>query len=533
MPGDWPLPRSPTTTRNSPPLRGFTSTLSPPTRSQRTAFIRVTATTPRAPPRWLAVAGETTRPTRRLSAARCRGLALGWLRDHLAFKVRHLAAGSPRAPADVQGWLRFWLADPDLAGLREPRALANLPANEQKECTQLWAAVTDLLNKAEGTRSSAPFRLPGVGRPNGWMKQDREGKWLAVPTAEEVAIFDARTGALVRTLTGHTDWVYSIAFSPDGRFLAGGTCWGKSVAGAVKVWDVSSGMVAETLASSVGGLQGVAFSGDGKRLFGSGLGGIQMWDLTGKRLVRTFGTGEVRRSGGFDRGWYGFFNIGLSPDGTRVVCHDTPTTIKVWSVEGDKPPVTLGGYTSYPTNALYSPDGRLLATGSDAEVLIWDASTLKLVKKIATPAGWLAFDPDGKSLLTAQHDPPRSLVGNVVTRWDLATYDGKPLPPLTGRTGWPSYYLSPDGKRLYTQVVDGPGAEGRIRVYDAATGADAEAIRLLALRTRFPAVLRGEDKPVDNAERLAFAEIAYDQKKFGARHRPLGRGAGKRPAARR
>src|SRR5262249_7536193 len=62
----------------------------------------------------------------------------------------------------------------------------------------------------------ARFRLPKAGQ-NSWMATDREGKFLAVPNADVVAIFDARTGELVRTLTGHTDRVYAVAFSPDGR----------------------------------------------------------------------------------------------------------------------------------------------------------------------------------------------------------------------------------------------------------------------------------------------------------------------------
>ena len=36
----------------------------------------------------------------------------------------------------------------------------------------------------------------------------------------------------------------------------------------------------------------------------------------------------------------------------------------------------------------------------------------------------------------------------------------------------------------------------------------------LALAKRFPAILRGDDKPADNVERLGFAQLAYDQKKF-------------------
>jgi len=46
--------------------------------------------------------------------------------------------------------------------------------------------------------------------------------------------------------------------------------------------------------------------------------------------------------------------------------------------------------------------------------------------------------------------------------------------------------------------------------------AGAMAERALAMAKRLPALLRGEDKPADNAERLAFAQLAYDQKQFAA-----------------
>ena len=212
-----------------------------------------------------------------------------------------------------------------------------------------------------------------------------------------------------------------------------------------------------------GWIFGLDFSPHGKRLFGTARGrGVAMWDLTGK-LIRTF------KAPGYN---WPLVHSALSPDGKRVVCHDTPRTVKAWEIEGDAEPVTLEGHTSDPHNAAYSPDGKLLATGSNAELLLWDAGTLKLVKSIATPAHWLAFTPDGKSILTAAHQN-RPLQDDVVTRWDLTTYEGKPLPPLTDRTGWPLYHLSRDGKKLYSLVCDGSGMEQRIRVYDAATGKES------------------------------------------------------------
>src|SRR5262249_40375800 len=124
--------------------------------------------------------------------------------------------------AAVEAVLLGWQKDGFLASIRDAAVLAKLPSDEQKACTQFWDGVTALLMKAEGASNNTAFPLPGVARPNSWMAQDREGKWLAVPTADKVAVFDAGTGELVRTLTGHTDRLYTVAFSPDGNSLAAG-----------------------------------------------------------------------------------------------------------------------------------------------------------------------------------------------------------------------------------------------------------------------------------------------------------------------
>jgi WD40 repeat protein len=59
-------------------------------------------------------------------------------------------------------------------------------------------------------------------------------------------------GQPVRTLTGHTWGVKSVAFSPDGRLLASGSCgrvelYRGCVQGEIKLWDVASGSLVRTL----------------------------------------------------------------------------------------------------------------------------------------------------------------------------------------------------------------------------------------------------------------------------------------------
>jgi WD40 repeat protein len=64
---------------------------------------------------------------------------------------------------------------------------------------------------------------------------------------QSVRIWNADTLAAVRTLSGHTDWVYTVAFSPDGNLLASGS-WN----GEVKVWKVTDGALVKSFTGSPG-----------------------------------------------------------------------------------------------------------------------------------------------------------------------------------------------------------------------------------------------------------------------------------------
>jgi tetratricopeptide (TPR) repeat protein len=80
--------------------------------------------------------------------ARWRRQARDWLRADLAAWSTTLDRGAPADRALVRKTMGLWQADPDLAGLREPNAMDNLPVDERDECLALWQAVGDLLRRA-------------------------------------------------------------------------------------------------------------------------------------------------------------------------------------------------------------------------------------------------------------------------------------------------------------------------------------------------------------------------------------------------
>jgi tetratricopeptide (TPR) repeat protein len=84
--------------------------------------------------------------------ARLRKQARDWLRADFDLWVQRLEGGMVADRKAVQDQLKHWQADLDLAGIRDPKALEKLPADEQEACRKLWADVDALLQKADAAK---------------------------------------------------------------------------------------------------------------------------------------------------------------------------------------------------------------------------------------------------------------------------------------------------------------------------------------------------------------------------------------------
>jgi len=84
---------------------------------------------------------------------------------------------------------------------------------------------------------------------------------------------------------GHTEFIHSVAFSPDGKTLASG-----SNDDTIKLWDINTGQELKTLKGHTSSVRSVsvmsvAFTPDGKTLASGGGDAIKLWDVnTGKEL---------------------------------------------------------------------------------------------------------------------------------------------------------------------------------------------------------------------------------------------------------
>jgi WD domain, G-beta repeat/Tetratricopeptide repeat len=171
----------------------------------------------------------------------------------------------------------------------------------------------------------------------------------AVTTEAEDALHRSVQALRVRlTLTGHTDSVYGVTFSPDGVYLATA-----SFDGTAKMWDIMSDQEVLTLTGHNAAVLGVAFSPDGTRLATTSWQTAKVWDVTSGQEICTL-TGHTD--------WVS--SVAFSPDGTRLATASQDKTARVWDAGSGREVLILRGHTDMVWSVAFSPDGTRLATAS-------------------------------------------------------------------------------------------------------------------------------------------------------------------------
>ena len=244
-----------------------------------------------------------------------------------------------------------------------------------------------------------------------------------------IRLWDAKTGAHIRTFTGHTGAVNSVAFSPDGSTIASGssTTASGSLDGTMRLWEVETGALIRTLTMRhTGWVHSVAFSPDGKTI-ASGDATMRLWEVETGALIRPL-TGHTGRVN----------SVAFSPDGTTLASGSDDRTIRLWDAKTGAHIRTFTGHTGVVNSVAFSPDGSTIASGSwDDTVRLWDAKTGALIRTLTGHTGVVnsvAFSPDGKTIAS----------GDATMRlWEVET--GTLIGTFTGRA---SVAFSPDGSTI-------------------------------------------------------------------------------------
>jgi WD40 repeat protein len=255
-----------------------------------------------------------------------------------------------------------------------------------------------------------------------------------------IQLWDVANALSIGTRIGQFPIVHSVAFSPDGAILASG---GRD--SRIRLFDVGTSQKIGTLVARPGiGLLGyiwaVAFSPDGTLLAGVGGRRIRLWDTRTGRHTATF-------SG------HAAISVAFSPNGALLASGCRDKTIRLWDVETGRNIATLAGHTGVVHSVAFSPDEAILASGGDGTVRLWDLETARNTttfnsitdNRLFHSVNSITFSPDG-AILASGGD-------KTVRLWDVQT--GRNIATLTGHTDTvQSVAFSPEGSLLASGSKD-------------------------------------------------------------------------------
>jgi WD40 repeat protein len=201
-----------------------------------------------------------------------------------------------------------------------------------------------------------------------------DGKKLAAGGSQDrlVNIWNLTPGyadaKLEQTIENHADWVFGVAFTPDGKHLL--TCSRDKTA---KVWDLTSKESVLTFPDHQNPVYGVAVKSDGKVGISVGEDNqVRFWNATGEGK-------QIRAAGGHSKA---VFRIVSYPKQPILATCSADTTVRLWNTDTGKPLRTLTGHTDWVYALAFSPDGNVLASGSwNGEVKVWNVADGKIVKE--------------------------------------------------------------------------------------------------------------------------------------------------------
>ncbi|HLJ34901.1 MAG TPA: serine/threonine-protein kinase [Ktedonobacteraceae bacterium] len=263
-----------------------------------------------------------------------------------------------------------------------------------------------------------------------------DGKRVASASSDKtVQVWNATNGGNPYIYTGHSDSIYSVAWSPDSKRIASA-----SYDTTVQVWDAMGGHP-YTYSGHASWVWTVRWSPNG-RLIASAGGDktVQVWDATNGTRLHTY-TGH---SGSV-------FAAAWSPDGRYIASSGADGTVQVWDATTGTQLYTFQPYSSSLIwSVAWSPDGsRIASAGSDRTVQLWDAMNgghLFVYYGHSDTIYSVAWSPDSKRIVSAGEDKTAQ-VWNATDGTDASTYSGHTSPIHS--VAW-----SPDSKRIVSASWD-------------------------------------------------------------------------------
>jgi len=259
-------------------------------------------------------------------------------------------------------------------------------------------------------------------------------------TGDIVRVWDVETGSQLLSLAEHTDAVLSLAWSPDGKYIASG---GEDRT--ICVWDSASGRRRLLLDKLDGIVQSIAFSPDSALLGVAAGDTATLWTLADGKMLRGLWHNDSP------------VTIAFSPDGQWVATSMARGEIRIWDVEsgGEDQAISAGPGLN---GAWFSPDSRTIASAhSNGTIALWEVSTGKQTASMYGPqrsVEWVDFSPDGLRVASCTDDMMLK-VWDVPSASEVFSVRAHDAPVMCVR-------FSPDGSRIATC-----GQDGLVKLWEA------------------------------------------------------------------
>ena len=314
----------------------------------------------------------------------------------------------------------------------------------------LAVGVGNRISLVDPTTLSERAELPGHTGAITSLAFASDGAVLASGASDEATIYlwDSRTGAQLRALTGHDGgWTRSLAFSPDGSLLVSG-----GTDETVRVWDVASGTLRQTLRGHTGFVGGVVFSPDGTRVASASRDGtVRLWDVASGTAVADFTFETPTSDDGVTRYWT--TGLAFAPNGETIAVGATNNSVYLIDAATGAVSRELLGHNNWVVirGVIYTTDGRLLTAALDGTIRIWDAATgteIAVLEQHRQSILGITVSADGTRMASTSDQEGRMLL------WDLT--QRAPINSLRVGLGMPTgLTFSPDNVVLATTGYNG------------------------------------------------------------------------------
>jgi WD40 repeat protein len=288
---------------------------------------------------------------------------------------------------------------------------------------------------------------------------------VAAGRGNQIHVYDAGSGTFIRTLldpdlktpdgkpvkASHLSIVESLAYSPDGKFLASGSFQ------EVSLWDAQTGKLLHKLTGFAHNVVALAFAQDGKLLATGGGsptedGEVKVFEVDTWKLVSEIKAGHSDT----------VFGLCFDPDATKIASCGADKFIKVFELPSGKFVKSFEGHTHHVMDVGWSNDGKLLASaGADNAIKIWDYEKGEQVRTNnnahAKQVTRLLFIGKTTQFITCSGD-------QTVKIWNVT--NGGIVRNFSGNNDFVyAVGVTPDGA-----IVAAGGEEGIVRVYNGTNG---------------------------------------------------------------